>query len=80
MARDAAISACEQPDTAGQCHQPIFIVSTWWKYWSRWIHGRLARAGKDAAQPFAGFVHRGAGFSDDPNPEHEAVIDTEITT
>ena len=44
------------------------------------MHGRLARAGKDAAQPFAGFVHRGARFVDDADPEHKAVIDTKITS
>ena len=40
----------------------------------------LARTGKDAAQPVAGFVHRGAGFVDDADPEHEAVIDAVIAS
>jgi hypothetical protein len=39
----------------------------------------LASAGKDAAQPFASFVHRGPGFVDDADPEHKAMIDAVIT-
>jgi hypothetical protein len=42
------------------------------------VRSRLARAGKDATQPLAGFVHRGVGFIDDADPEHEAVIDTVV--
>ena len=45
----------------------------------RWVRTPLARTGKDAAQPVAGFVHRGAGFVDDADPEDEAVIDAVIT-
>ena len=44
------------------------------------MHGRLVRTGKDTAQPFTGFVHRDPGFVDDADPEHEAVIDTVITS
>jgi hypothetical protein len=44
------------------------------------MHGRLVGAGKDAPQPFARLGHRGAGFIDDADPEHEAVIDTVITS
>src|SRR5438067_471019 len=39
---------------------------------------RIARLGKRAAQPFAGLVHRGAGFIDNADPKHEAVIDAVI--
>ena len=46
----------------------------------RWVRTPLARTGKDAAQPVAGFVHRGAGFVDDADPEHEAVIDAVIAS
>ena len=37
---------------------------------------RTATARGRAAQPFAGFAHRGARLIDDADPEHEAVIDT----
>ena len=44
------------------------------------MHGQLVGAGKDAPQPFARLGHRGAGFIDDADPEHEAVIDTVVTS
>jgi len=44
------------------------------------MYGWLVRAGKDAAQPIAGFVHRDPGFVDNADPEHEAVIDTVVTS
>jgi hypothetical protein len=46
----------------------------------RGFEKRLARTGKDAAQPFAGFAHCDPGFVDDADPEHEAVIDAVITS
>ena len=44
-----------------------------------WIAARSACVDEDATQPVAGFVHRGAGFIDNADPEHETVIDAVVT-